>query len=562
MKKSIKKGIGVIASAVLAFSMIPAVGVHAAGAINMDGNSSEWSQVESQSVNGGQQVSGWKVAYDDDNIYLMYTGTANNQWDYAWAGNSNMFTISGNGKSESYLVFCQGGTASSAVVKNQNWGDRNDATVKVVNNANHNTAGPYVVEIKVPKSQFGDSFDVSFAGTKASSSEATDLKKLEAPKESVATYQGISVDGDFSDWNAVAKTDASDVNSAHPDTFVKVATVWDGDYFYIYIKEGPGKSLSEAGTHSNGKFQINSDLNNQPTVLQFKSDGTVEGAEGAIVKHIGAEWEVAIPKSSLPNYRQSLNFGQFTNGNETIKPIIDNVMNLDGSTNEDKPKEALTLDGSFGDWSQVPHAEVGYNTAGSGINAADANAVLMVDGNYLWGHAITTVHSNQKGGEFRSVTFALNTQDMNNPVSDFEWRLVAVDSNGNINWNPQLDNLSPGVYEFYISATSAWGSAANISNADKNNPLLGKVSMAIGEDGKDEMEFYMELDKVAEYRNMNAGDIKTFQNHYNGLGNNWVSAAGTSSGPVMGVVISMAVAGAVIIFKRKRMDGAVGCVKV
>ncbi|MBR5337854.1 MAG: hypothetical protein IK152_07705 [Lachnospiraceae bacterium] len=569
MKKGIKRWLSVIACTVLILSSAIGVPVMAAGSLAMDGDASDWSKIDSLPVNGGQQLSGWKAAYDDSNIYLMYTGTANNQWDYGW-GQSNAFTISGNGKNETYFVF---GNASGMTAKNSNWQDRKDVQVGFNNGANHNNAGPYVVEMAIPRAQFGDSYTISFAGASVSSSDLKNLAAApetpetpETPAEPKTTYEGITIDGDFSDWGAVAKTATSDVNSGHPNTIVSAATVWDGDYFYVYVKEGAGQSITWAGTHNNGKFQIGSDLGVDPLVFQFKQNGVVEGIDGVSVKHVGAEWELAIPKDQLPNYSRSLNFGFFTNGNESITPIIDGIMNLDGSTNENKPTEKFVLDGNYNDWSQVPHSEVAYDTAGAGHNSVDANAVLMIDGDRLIGHAVTGVqdHTRQAGGEFASgtVVFAVNAADMNNPQPSLNWRLVTVDGSGRINWNPRQSNLSPGTYEFYISSVDAWGSAATLDDADiAHNPIYGKVIMTVGVGGKDEMEFYMDIDKVAQHLNQNAGDLKTFQNHYYQLGNKWVSAAGTSTGPVLGIIICLAVVGASFIYKRRRTDGRVGCVE-
>ncbi len=578
MKKSIRKGIGVIASAVLAFSMMPVGVAHAAGAISMDGNSSDWDQVASQSVNGGTRVDGWKVTYDNDNIYLMYTGTANDPWDFNWGHYSNPVTITGNGKTETYQPSNDWNGHMSVV-------NHPEVQASFTNGAkqgqNGNIAGPYVVEYAIPRSEFGDSFNVSFAGSSVSSANITSIDGTTLPSAAVessaqaesqqaeasqqtpkTTYGGISVDGDFSDWDAVAKT------TPEGDNVRELATMWDGDYFYIYAKSGDNNAITSAGSYHNGKFAITSDLGFEK-YIQFKQDGGrtyVEGIDGAIVNVNGNEWEIAIPKSQLPTYTKSLNFGY-----NKEEPIIDGIMNVDGSTNENVPKEEMAYDGSYGEWANYPHTRFDYSTGGTNHNNVDANAALFMDGDYIRGHIVTDYaqHLQAAGGEFSDAYFVFNKENPNqgdawNQNSGIPWKLVSVDADGNIDWNPNLDNLSQGTHEFYIADMRTWHSASNINKLSENGSndvIYGKVSMSIGVGGKDEMEFYMETDKVAKALGMNKSDLKVVDYNYVEMGNQWNRIAGTSSGPVPGVIISMAVAGAALIYKKKRMDGAVGCVK-
>ena len=592
MKKSIRKGIGVFASAVLAFSMMPAVGVFAAGAISMDGDTSDWGQVTSQSVNGGSLVSEWKVAQDSDHVYVMYTGTLQNADQYGWSGGSNPITINGSSKSENIQVVYDGNGIS---VKNSGWQDLSEIGSGFEMNATRdyssgNTAGDYVVELSIPKSIYGSSVNVGFAGSyvsadsipgvdgeevheeESSAAEAEsaaveseaqqDITPAEAQQESAAqaetqqttqtTYAGISIDGDFRDWDAVAKVTPSD------DRVKEVASVWDGDYLYIYAKSGDWGSITWSGPNGNGKFAIVSDLG-YTELIQFKQgSNTVEGPAGTTYTVNGDQWEIAIPKSALPNYKKSLNVGFYLGDT-----IVSDIQNLDGSSNEDITPGEMALDGSYSEWAQYPHTVIQYNTAGTNEMVVDAHGAMYMDGDKIYGHVVTNMpeHLQRSGGEFNYAVMMFNSA---NPATDynnqqqFGWKLFTLDAAGNVHWEDS-NNLSPGTHRYYVTSVQSWGN--NINDENKNLPIFGEIIMTIGEGNSDNMEFCMDTNEIANYFKVSAGDLRIASIHYTDIGGEWVTMAGTSSGPVLGVFICVTFVAAAYVLKKKRTDGAVGCVE-
>ena len=56
--------------------------------------------------------------------------------------------------------------------------------------------------------------------------------------------------------------------------------VFDGDYVYIYIKDGETSSAYGAGSHSNGMYTIKSDMGNE-MVFQLTQDGDINGVDKA-----------------------------------------------------------------------------------------------------------------------------------------------------------------------------------------------------------------------------------------------------------------------------------------
>lgn len=77
---------------------------------------------------------------------------------------------------------------------------------------------------------------MEYCGTKVESGDITDLSSKDEEVKKDDVYSGITIDGNFSDWNAVSKNDVSQ-NSESGNGLSKVAAVFDGDYIYIYMKE-------------------------------------------------------------------------------------------------------------------------------------------------------------------------------------------------------------------------------------------------------------------------------------------------------------------------------------
>ena len=117
-------------------------------------------------------------------------------------------------------------------------------------------------------------------------------------------YAGIAIDGDFSDWDAVAKaeTDAT-VGWGHVN---RMAMVWDGDWVYLYLESEDSNpvSMTGAGPSGNGKYAITTDLGNQTLVDLCQAPNRVLGIDGATIAANSTtwgqppyRWEVAIPAS-------------------------------------------------------------------------------------------------------------------------------------------------------------------------------------------------------------------------------------------------------------------------
>lgn len=392
--------------------------------------------------------------------------------------------------------------------------------------------------------------------------------------DAATAYRGITIDGDFSDWDAVTKYDFKDVDlNGNPkgwDTLNKVAMVWDGDWVYLYFEsnaDDPG-AMTGAGTNNNGQFSITTDLGNE-TLVQLQRGPVVAGIDDAKVECNNYEWgktphkwEVAIPSSALGNYKETISFGAYQ-----LEPTITGVADLQGSTGGDF--DGIVYDGKYDDWMYYPHETIQYAGSGTHEHEVDSKAALYADSEQkkLFGHVVTSMpaHLEEKGGEFTS---AVSLRINGNEDLMLTLRFIAVDAEGNINWHPTLDGLEKGTYEFYLTSTTVNGTSKNINELQANDVIYGKAMITISENGKDEMEWEIDIPTLAanlhkgwgqskDVVSIDPNDIKTFEAQYGRLGQQWVMTAGTSTAPFVGIALCIAVVAVVLAVRsRKRSKDA------
>lgn len=503
------------------------------GKITVDGKTSDWAGVKAiESAN--TEISSWKMARDTSgNLYVMFEGNAVTEWYGGY-----LYQV---------IAIEQSGNYFSTQVNNI-------ADKAYINEAHQNTAGPYYVEFCIPASQFAsEDFSVTFAGVTAQSSEIGILDGTDVTPPENNTYKGIVIDGKFDDWNAVTKYDAKCPDPQHPDCLESTAMVFDGDYVYIYIKEGRGGSASSAGTHSNGNWAITTDLG-RTLMLKLNNDGSVTSkAKGIQSVHVGSQWEITVPASQLPNYRKAINWGLYGVDSDSLDPFVTDVSNLNGNSGTAGEEAPIVIDGNYGDWDNYPNTYYEYTTDGNQGVVIDSETSITSVGKTLYQYVTTEMpeHLVERGGGFtEGITVRLNRSDNYR----FYPRLVAVDSEGNINWNPQRAGLTPGTYTFELVDSQGSSESPTLAELEKNgNAHYGTMMITIGEDGKDSCEYSLDLEKVAEKFDMNANDITMVETNFVRLGNEWARITGASSGPWAGAGIGAGIAAIAFIANRKRL---------
>lgn len=521
MKNKYKKFIGIC---MLAGMFLVSTNKVNAANIEIDGNSTEWTNAI-MNVSKESSVAKWSIAQDDNMIYLYIQQNGGNQWYMPAAGAKiNVTYDDGTTNNTNMLQF----NGNMSEMRDGYYGMVSGASIKYTPS---DEANKYEVECSFPKSFFTNSnFTIDYCGVSIKSSDIQQKDSIVAPIEKEPVYEGITVDGTFTDWKAVAKNHYD--NSAVTD----VAMVFDGDYVYVYLKETSDGALTWSGECANGKFTIYTDTGRNTT---FKvNTNSIEGIDGATLKHSNNQYEISIPASAIRQYNETISLGYYMAGSM----LVSDVANLQEDTSTDKSFKGISYDGKFGDWNYYPHDLVQYSTPGA--VGGDAEAALYTSGSTLFGHVRSALHLNE--AEFQPFTVRLNE----NEATSMNFRLVTVDSNGNFNMNPDLRNLGNGAYEYYLWDLNSGSSAKNINDADA--PVYGRLTLDVSA-SCDEIEYIVDLDKLTKHYNMDIKDSKMIQANYINIGNEWVSIAGTSTNPFLGIILCISVvAGFWYINKRKQ----------
>ncbi len=476
---------------------------------------------------------------------------------------------------------------------NASWNDLGAQVVTYVGGDTRYVEGFFPNEI-LPQETFtltiGDVANITLTPGEASDAETPEESELpeedELPEEPVnqiqdvgAAYNGIVIDGDFSDWDAVPRYDIHDITiDGQPKTWDTVdhfSIVWDGDWIYILlvadgdrdwqgnlIGAGNWNSVTGAGPNGNGQFGITTDLGRTLMVQPFDRNGEigVDGVDGASAAVNNKEWfgaphmwELAVPASALPEYSESINFGLYL-----VEPTLTGITDLQGDEGV-KFGGQIVVDGMYDDWTGYPHTEIQYDRAGIQHHDVDGEAALWSDGGILYGHVVTEHpdHVLEMGGEFMAaVTIAFNgDRDYKEYPHDgnFYPRILALGADGSITTLNEGTVLPEGTYTFYIFDTrtdpeyqfghedenGTWHSA---TAAELKENAFGTMKVTVSAD-KNEMEYDLDLRKVADYIGQDADDFKLIEAQYGRIGQQWVQTAGTPTGAALGVALAVGAVG-------------------
>lgn len=409
--------------------------------------------------------------------------------------------------------------------------------------------------------------DTTEADTEEADTAAEEDAAAYANASDDALYSGIQIDGDFSDWAAIDKVYDFNTN------LTEAAMIWDHDYVYLYLKEGvkhpDGWEMYEGNIHaatpySNGNFCIETNTGYKSSVIVHGSNsGSVTAkvndtyVDIAYKKHI---YEIAIPVELLKGYNDktsSLNLGTMGGWNDTPNYIMMGVSHWNpdagttgGGENQDKDDNNSDLydkttyikyDYDFSDWDDYPHQTIDYSTGGS--HGADAEGALYSDGEYLYGHI------KYYGGYYPDIFgfFELAINEKYHRALMLNAR--AVDNDGNILWNYNTSDLKPGSYEFHIYGAETIDGGAWDTD-------YGVLYIELQKHGRLNAEFRLDQSKIAHYYKCDQTDIKSLDMRFIRIGYKWISCAGTSTGPILGMAISgFAVLGSMWFYNRKKKKG-------
>ena len=486
--------------------------------------------IESENWSNGaiEDVMGVRAVSDGQTVTISYKTKHTNEWDNTFA-NYPLTVTYPDGSTQQIIIDWNMG------VHGTNWSNIDGYNVTT----SSDQADTLTLEISIPASYFTNT-DFTVSSQKYSTNINGDVIEDSSVTDPDAVYEGIGLDGSFNDWNAVTKYELKEPEGEH--NVESVAWVIDSDrgYVYVYVKDGGNNSATWAGPNHNGKYEILTDLGNR-MLIQLTQDGAVVAANGYNAVHQGSQWEIAIPISELPANNGGLSFGLYM-GESSLSGY--------GDTGEVGSKVGIVYDGNTDDWRNYPTTLIHYATPGTQENVVDGEAKQYCDEQEnIYGYCTTQMqqHLNERGGEYTQAVTVLVNNDWSHALG---MRLVTVDGNGNINWWPQTQGLSDGSHEFYIFPLEAWGSSRNINELVPADICYGKATINIS-DTKQDIEWYVNTVKLAERYGIDATDVKTVSTQYGRIGNQLVTCAGTSSGPVGGAVMCMLSAFVPFIIKKK-----------
>ncbi len=430
----------------------------------------------------------------------------------------------------------------------------------------------YAASIDIPVNALrGERFDLQLAGVTVRAAALRGAEQpesgepsappaqepIETPAEQSETpgaaYGGITVDGDFSDWDAVVKYDASAKDPG--GMLAEAAMVFDGDTVYVYLREKTSANAGGAGSHGNAKFTLCTDLGGE-TLFQLPWDGSaVSGVEGATARRAGERWEIAIPASNLPRYADTISLGLYQ-GPLLVTDVADRSGGSGGSF------AGIVFDGHYSDWDYYPHKTIQYAGAGTGEHVADGSAALYYSGadDRFYGHVSTEMpaHVAERGGEFGyAVTFRFN----GDAGKRLGVMLAGVDGMGNIDWNAasrSLGSLAEGeTRAFGIFDLETWHSSTNVDALSVDSDRMYGKMYVTHTAGRDECEFYLDLGALAAKYDMDEDEFHEIAAQFGRIGQEWFATAGASSGAWLGVGVSCAaVLGAAAYRRARRGEGA------
>lgn len=458
------------------------------------------------------------------------------------------------------------------------WGDpgtamSNGAPIPGSNVRYYEAGGTRHSEIFIPKSALPDS-DEGYIVQVSGDAILFDFS-VDALSDADAVYDGITIDGKFSDWAAVPKTEADNDPPAHNPfhTSVDMAVVWDGDYVYIYFGyvDGNANGLSSYGPLGSGQFSIVTDLGRtmliRPNINPASKTAVVDGVDGAFIAIDSYDWaprghkaELAIPTSALPEYLESFSFGYYME-----PPIITDIVNMQDTPGGVDPfKSNVVIDGKYNDWVGYPHALIEYDDPGIQHSKVDGEGALWSNDGWLYGHVVTEHpdHLAEQGSCFlAAIEIAFNGdrayKDYPNK-GNFYPRILAIHEDGTvIDYYKTLNeghSTPNGTYTYYIFDTRTdpvWqfghtdenGVWHDATAADLIENAFGTMKVTVT-GTRDEAEFQMDLKKVAAYIEQDADTaFKTIDIHWGRIGPQWITTAGTPTGPILGVALLVGAVG-------------------
>lgn len=194
----------------------------------------------------------------------------------------------------------------------------------------------------------------------------------------------------------------------------------------------------------------------------------------------------------------------------------------------------IQIDGYYDDWEERPKTEITYSSNNKQCNHYGQ---LALDGDTLYGHF--------KMNELYTSGMQLQIWYLTINGKTFAMQ-IQPEKNGNIDWSTQVPR-SEGIHT-NLKAFIGYG-----NNNECDSKVAYTVYDAEHKDNTpgDEVEFSLSLKRLAELTGIPADEMGTITIQNPNIGGQGVSIAGSSTGPVVGVLIALLLAAGYVAKKRK-----------
>lgn len=195
----------------------------------------------------------------------------------------------------------------------------------------------------------------------------------------------------------------------------------------------------------------------------------------------------------------------------------------------------IVIDGNFGDWEQVPHTLIGYNSWNGTLNH---KVGLFMDDEYLYVHIkMNDVYGAQLPMNYMVVTV--------NGTQQFAISIHVPDRQNQVDWSKDYI-----IYNMPLGTTTGLGVFSDGSYHYLGDGVYTSYneSHSIG----DELEYRVRLDVIAKITGIDKESIGMIQMEFPNIGAGKVSISGASTGAVLGLLISTGIAGSGIYLAKSR----------
>lgn len=236
--------------------------VMAARTIKIDGNPSEWDGITAYKSNDSK-IAKWSVSKNDEYVYFYVQQNGGNI--YGQPITSTNFIIKYEDGSSDGIRF----EANMNAVKNGTFGDIDGVGDKDKASEPSQEKDKYETEFRIPQKFLAVKIHTGILRDKGQKRGYYRLKVKDEETKSDYVYNGIKIDGNFSDWNAVDKKDVTG-NTEKNNNLSKAAVVFDGDYIYIYLKETSDGAALASGSYSRGAYELLTDTGRRTSLKLVK----------------------------------------------------------------------------------------------------------------------------------------------------------------------------------------------------------------------------------------------------------------------------------------------------